>query len=83
MDWAYVLVIILSIFLAVFLILGIVLIILLIRVTMQIKSVTDSAKRTTDAIEGFVTGARRLSDVKFLVNTFVKQAKKFKQRKDK
>lgn len=83
MDWAYILVIILSLFLAVFLVLGIILIVLLIRVTMQIKSVTDSAKRTSDAIEGFVTGARRVRDVKLLLNTVMGQAKKFKKRKDK
>lgn len=83
MDWAYVLVIILSIFLAAFLILGIILVVLLIRVTLQIKSVTESAKRTSDAIEGFVTGARRMRDVKVLLGTVMEQAKKFKKRKDK
>ncbi|USN97030.1 MAG: hypothetical protein H6797_02455 [Candidatus Nomurabacteria bacterium] len=83
MDWAYVLVIILAIFLAAFLILGIILVVLLIRVTMQIKSVTESAKRTSDAVEGFVTGARRMRDVKLLLNTVMEQATKFKKRKDK
>lgn len=82
MDWAYVLVIILSVFLAVFLILGIVLAVLLIRVTMQIKSVTDSAKRTSDTIEGFVTNARKASDIGLLVRTAMKAAKKFKKGKD-
>jgi len=82
MDWAYVLVIILSIFLALFLLLGIVLVVLLIRVTVQIKSVTESAKRTTDTIQGIVTNASRMSDVGLLVRTVMKQAKKFKKRKD-
>jgi len=82
MDWAYALVIILSIFLAVFLILGIILVYLLIRVTLQIRSVTESAKRTTDTIEGLVSNARKFSDVSLLVGTVMKQAKKFKKRKD-
>lgn len=83
MDWAYALVIILSIFLSIFLILGIVLIFLLIRVTMQIKSVTDSAKRTSDAIEGLVTGARRMRELKSIFGTVIGQAKKIKKRKEK
>lgn len=83
MDWAYVLVIILSVFLTVFLVLGIILVVLLIRVTLQIKSVTDSAKRTSDAIEGFVTGARRMRDMKMVFSTVMDQAKKIKKRKDK
>lgn len=41
MEWAQILVIILSVFLALFLILGIVLTALLIKVTKQIKSVTE------------------------------------------
>ena len=83
MDWAYILVIILAIFLAVFLILGIILVVLLIRVTIQIKSVTESAKRTSDVIEGIVTGARRMRDVKQVMNIVMKQANKFKKRGDK
>ncbi len=82
MDWAYVLVIILSVFLALFLILGIILVILLIRVTMQIKSVTDSAKRTAIDIEGLVKNARKFSGGASLAKTLFKQAKKFKKRKD-
>jgi hypothetical protein len=46
MEWAQVLVIILSVFLAIFLLLGIVLVVLLIKVTRQIKSVAGAAERT-------------------------------------
>lgn len=81
MAWAYVLVIILSIFLAVFLILGIVLVVLLIRVTLQIKSVTESAKRTSDSLEGIFSNVRRFGDAGLLMRTILKQAKKFKKRK--
>lgn len=83
MDWAYALVIVLSIFLAIFLILGIVLVVLLIRVTLQIKSVTESAKRTSDVIEGFVTSTRRVRDLKMMFGTVIGQAKKIKKRKGK
>ncbi|MCA9334772.1 hypothetical protein KC953_01375 [Candidatus Saccharibacteria bacterium] len=50
---------------------------------MQIKSVTDSAKRTSDAIEGLVTGARRMRELKSIFGTVIGQAKKIKKRKEK
>lgn len=81
MDWAYVLVIILSIFLALFLLLGIVLVILLIRVTIQIKGVTDSARRTAENIEGMVSNAGRFSGPGLLARSFYKQVRKFKKEK--
>lgn len=59
MEWAQVLVIILSVFLALFLLLGIVLLIILIRITLRIKSVTSSAERTVGHIEHMVAGAAR------------------------
>jgi hypothetical protein len=46
MEWAQVLVIILSVFLALFLLLSMILVVLLIKVTKQIKSVTTAAERT-------------------------------------
>lgn len=79
MDWAYVLVIILSVFLALFLLVGIILAILLIRVTMQIKSVTDSAARTAEDIEEIIHTAKKFSGPAFLIKTVMKQAKKFKK----
>ncbi len=82
MDWAYVLVVILSIFLAVFLLLGIVLLILLIRVSLRIKSVTESAQRTADSIEGFVKGTRRFGGSATIAKMIYKQAKKFGKRKE-
>ena len=81
MDWAYVLVIILSIFLALFLLLGVILVALLIRVTMQIKSVTESAQRTATDIEGMVGDARKLSKPAFLLSVLGKGLKKVKKRK--
>ena len=82
MDWAYVLVIILSIFLALFLLLGIVLVILLIRVTLQIKSVTESAQKTAGNIESLVSNVSRFSSPTILARTLFKQAKKLKKRKE-
>ena len=46
MEWAQILVIILSVFLAIFLVLGIVLLVFLIRITKQIKAVAGVAERT-------------------------------------
>ncbi|HMQ95749.1 MAG TPA: hypothetical protein PKD19_00880 [Candidatus Saccharibacteria bacterium] len=50
-DWAQILVIILSAFLALFLLLSIILVALLIKVTQQIKSVAGSAERTVKKVE--------------------------------
>jgi len=52
MDWAQVLVIILSVFLAIFLLLAVILTIMLIRVTKQIKSITSTAERAALKLEG-------------------------------
>lgn len=79
MDWAYVLVIILSIFLALFLLLGIILVVMLIRVTTQIKGVTDSARRTAENIESMVGNASKFSGPGLLARSFYKQVKKFKK----
>lgn len=83
MDWAQVLVIILSIFLALFLLLGIVLTILLIRLTQQIKSVTNSAQRTANDIEGMVHNVSKFSSPALVIKTLADQAKKLKKRKEK
>jgi len=55
MDWAQILVIILSLCLVAFLGLGIFLIVMLIRVTQQIKTITKSAERTAGHIEQAIT----------------------------
>ena len=81
MDWAYVLVIILSITLAIFLLLGIVLVVLLIRVTLQIKSVSESAQRTADNIEEIVGNASTFTSRGALTRLVFKQMKKFTKRK--
>lgn len=78
MDWAYILVIILAIILAIFLVLGIVLVVLLIRVTMQIKSVTESAKRTAIDVEGLVAMARKVGSASILTKFVTDQVKKVK-----
>jgi uncharacterized protein YoxC len=79
MDWAQILVIILSIFLAVFLLLGIVLTVLLIKVTRQIKSVTDSAERTAHNIEGVVANITRFTSPAFFMRMVTKHFKKGKK----
>lgn len=79
MDWAQVLVIILSIFLAIFLLLGIILVTLLIKVTRQIKSVTESAERTVGHIEGAAASVARFTSPSFLISFITKQFKKRKK----
>jgi len=81
MNWAYVLVIILSVFLALFLLLGIILVVLLIRVTTQIKGVTDSARRTAENIESMVGNASKFSAPGLVARSLFKQVRKFKKEK--
>ena len=79
MEWAYVLVIILSVFLALFLVLAIVLIVLLIKVTRQIKSITRTAERTALKFEGAAENISKFSSpimIAKLVSSFVKKSKK-------
>lgn len=83
MDWAQILVIILSVFLALFLLLGIILTVLLIRLTQQIKSVTASAQRTANDIEGIVGSLAKFSSPSLAMKLLMKQAKKLKKRKEK
>jgi uncharacterized protein YoxC len=81
MDWAQVLVIILSIFLAIFLLLAIILVVMLLRVTKQIKAVTSSAQRTAENIETAVSGITKVTSPIFLMGLLTKQFKKFTKRK--
>jgi hypothetical protein len=54
MDWAQVLVVILSLFLAIFLLLAIVLTVMLIKVTRQIKTVTGGRRSRKNRFAGIV-----------------------------
>lgn len=79
MEWAQVLVIILSVFLAIFLLLGIVLLALLIKVTRQIKSVAGAAERTALKVEGMATNIAAFSSpvaIAKMVSSFVKNFRK-------
>lgn len=82
MDWAQILVIILSIFLAIFLLLGIILAVMLIRVTRQIKAVTDSARSTAEHIERAVAGFGRVTSPAFIMRAITKHFKKTKRQKE-
>lgn len=83
MDWAQILVIILSLFLAIFLLLGIILTVLLIRLTQQIKSVTTSAQRAASDIEGLVGNVSKFSSPALIIRMMARQVKKFKRQKEK
>lgn len=76
MDWAQILVIILSTFLGIFLILGIVLIVMLIKLTHQIRAVSDSAGRTVKMFEKTMTSARGLVSLPMIIKLVTKYAKK-------
>lgn len=57
-DWAQILVVILSIFLALFLIVGIVLGLMLVRLTRQIRTIAAVAGRTVEGLERAAHNAR-------------------------
>jgi len=80
MEWAQILVIILSVFLAVFLLLGIILVVMLIKVTRQIKSVAGAAERTALKFESaagqIATIASPLAVAKMVTNFIIKSKKK-------
>lgn len=83
MEWAHILVIILSVFLAVFLLLAIILIALLIKVTRQIKSVAGAAERTAlkfESVAGQVAAiASPLTVAKMVTNFIIKSKSKKKK----
>lgn len=81
MDWAHILVIILSAFLALFLIAAIVLVIALIKVTRQIQKVTESAQLTMANVEKAVSRVSNLTSANFVIRTIMKQFSKDKGRK--
>lgn len=83
MEWAQVLVIILSIFLAIFLLLAIALTVILIKLTQQIKAVTGSAQRTAETIEKSVTIFTNVTSPLYLAREMAKQVKKFKRKQEK
>lgn len=78
MDWAQILVIILSIFLALFLLLGIILVTLLIKVTKQIRSITATAERTALKFESAADNAAKFTSpiaIAKIVSNFMKKTK--------
>lgn len=79
MDWAQILVIILSTFLAIFLLLAIALTVLLIKVTKQIKSVTSTAARAADNLEKTIAGFTAASSPVLIFKTLMKYIKKHKK----
>jgi uncharacterized protein YoxC len=79
MDWAQILVIILSIFLAIFLLLAITLTILLIKVTRQIKEVAGTAARTAQGLEKAIAGLTTITSPLVLFKTAMKYIKKHKK----
>lgn len=81
MEWAHVLVVILSVFLAIFLVLAIVLTVILIRITRQIKQITGTVQRTTDNVEKAVVGFANVTSATYLAKTLKSFVKKYKSDK--
>ena len=81
MDWAQVLVIILSVFLALFLLLAIVLTALLIKLTRKINSVADSAQRTVDSVEKTVVGVASFASPALVAKAFFDQFNKYNSKR--
>ncbi len=79
MEWAQILVIILSIFLAIFLLLAIILVTILIKVSRQIKAVTGSAERTVQNVEKAMTNVSNVTTPMYLMKLLKKQLKKTKK----
>lgn len=61
MDWAFVLVVILSVFLAIFLVLSIILAVMLIRVARQIRNITSAAERTAQTVESVASRVAKIT----------------------
>lgn len=80
MEWAQILVIILSVFLAIFLLLAIILVVMLIRVTRQIKTVANSAQNTVEHMESAVAGFSRFSSPMFVFGLVKKLFNKKKRK---
>ena len=80
MDWAQILVIILSIFLGLLVLSAVVLVVMLVRLTHQIKLVSDNAERAVrnieDAVHSFSKTSSSLAAVQMII-------KRFKKRKNK
>lgn len=82
MDWAQILVIILSVFLAVFLGLAIILTAMLIKVTKQIKTVTGSAQHTAEMIERAMAGVTKVTSPMLMIKMVTKFMKKARNSKE-
>ena len=78
MEWAQILVIVLSIFLALFLLLAIILTSILIKVTSQIRSITSTAERTALKFEGAADNVAKFASpiaIAKIISSFMKKPK--------
>jgi hypothetical protein len=76
MDWAQILVVILTTVLAIFLILGIVLMVMLLKLTRQIRRVAGSAERSVHMFEKTLVQARGLVSLPLIIKMVTKYIKK-------
>lgn len=78
MDWAQILVIILSIFLAIFLLIGIVLGIMLVQLTHRIRKIAATAERAAVSMEHAMKSARFAAIPAMIFSRMMKFRKKEK-----
>jgi hypothetical protein len=78
-DWAQILVIILSIVLALFLIVGVILGLMLVRLTKQIRMIAAAAERTVEGFERAAHSARLASIPTMIIGRVLKFMKKEKR----
>ena len=76
MEWAQILVIMLSVLLALLLVLAIVLTIILIRITQRISAVVESAERVATNLEATTDNITRFTSPFWLAKTAVSSIKK-------
>lgn len=76
MEWAQILVIMLSVLLALLLVLAIVLTVILIRITQRISAVVESAERVAANLEATTDNIARVTSPFWLAKTAVSSIKK-------
>ena len=81
MDWAQILVVILSLFLIIFLVASITLVVMLIRVTRQIRQVTTAAQHAVSVFGQNASRARLVKLSAFAMKRISKVLVKFKKSK--
>ena len=82
MDWAQILVVILSIFLGLLVLSAVVLVVMLIRLTHQIKAVSTNAERVVHNVEDAVRSFSGMSSSFAVLQSVAKRFRKHKKKQE-